>query len=414
MKRILLSVAMLGVVATAMAQFTLNGEIRPRFEYNHGTKSLVPDDKDPATFVTQRTRLNAGYKVDYLDFYLSLQDVRVWGDVEKLNKKDVNGVGIHQAWAEIKLSENFSTKFGRQEINYDDARIMGDIRWAQQAFSHDAMLLKYNRNKFKFHFGFAYNQQNDKQTYYDGNYTLKHYKALQYVWMHNDWDKLSGSFLFLNNGMQGADKILYSQTIGTHLKTKGNFNLMANLYYQFGKDGKDKDLSAYLLGLEGNYKVSDKTNVGLGLELQSGSNYDTKSGKNNSFTPFYGTNHKFNGLMDYFYVGNHIGEQGLLDIYGKANFKVAKTGKLIVSLHNFSTAVEMQKDKSKQLGTELDLAYAYKLHKDISISAGYAHMFASEGMEILKGGSKDNTNNCAWLMITVKPTLFTTKKEIKE
>ena len=33
--------------------------------------------------------------------------------------------------------------------------------------------------------------------------------------------------------------------------------------------------------------------------------------ENNSFTPFYGTNHKFNGHMDYFYVGNHIGNVGL-------------------------------------------------------------------------------------------------------
>ncbi len=247
MRQFLFTVVMLGGIASAMAQFTLSGEVRPRFEYNHGTKGLIPNDKtDPATFTTQRTRLNASYKVDYLDLYVSLQDCRVWGDTPKLAFKDTNGIGVHQAWADIKLNEHFSTKVGRQEINYDDARIMGDIRWAQQAFSHDAMLLKYNQNKFKAHFGLAYNQVNGKQTYYDGNYTLKHYKAMQYVWLHNDWDKLSGSFLVLNNGMQGADKILYSQTMGTHIKTKGDFSIMANLYYQFGKDKKDRDLSAYL------------------------------------------------------------------------------------------------------------------------------------------------------------------------
>jgi hypothetical protein len=33
-------------------------------------------------------------------------------------------------------------------------------------------------------------------------------------------------------------------------------------------------------------------------------------------------------------------------------------------------------------------------------------MFATETMEILKGGSRDEINNWAWAMVTFKPTFF--------
>ncbi len=44
-----------------------------------------------------------------------------------------------------------------------------------------------------------------------------------------------------------------------------------------------------------------------------------------AFTPLYGTNHKFNGWMDYFYVGNHGSSIGLQDI----------NAKILVNFNNF-------------------------------------------------------------------------------
>lgn len=72
---------------------------------------------------------------------------------------------------------------------------------------------------------------------------------------------------------------------------------------------------------------------------------------------------------------------------------------------------------SNTLGTEIDLVLGYKFSKDIQFHLGYSQMFATESMEVLKGGDKDATNNWAWAMITVKPSLFKTtfkKEEIKE
>ncbi len=403
------------LVSNTYAQLEVDAEVRPRFEYRHGFGTLFPDDADPAAFVSQRTRLKAGYTMEKLKFYLNFQDVRVWGDVPQLNRSDNSGFTVHEAWAQLYLDENWAIKVGRQEVIYDDHRIFGNVEWAQQARSHDMALLKYAKNGFLMNIGAAFNQDGESLT---GTVltTPNTYKSLQLVWLHKDWTDFSGSFLFLNNGLQFIDaanadnnETRYSQTAGTHLKyRKGKLSLTSNLYYQFGKDVNDNDLSAYLLSLDANYKVSEKTQLGLGGELISGNDNGAPSGgDNNAFSPFYGTNHKFNGLMDYFFVGNHANNIGLVDVYVKANFKLNPKSNLNMAFHNFSSAADFSE---KQLGNELDMVYTYKVQKFVTVKAGYSHLFPSEGMEILKGNTDGNTNNWGWVMLVVKPRLFTTEK----
>lgn len=393
------------LISNSFAQIKVDAEIRPRSEYRHGFKTLFPDNTKAAYFTSQRTRLNLNYKIENLDFYISFQDVRVWGDVPQLNSADNNGMSLHQAWAKFDLNSNLGLKLGRQEIVYDDSRIFGNVGWAQQARSHDMAVFKYKKDAFKMDVGLAFNQSKENIT--GTNLTTpKTYKALQYVWMHKNWDSFSGSLLFLNNGLQSANGINYSQTLGTHLKTKREgINFSANLYYQFGKDVNDKDISAYLLGLESNFKATNTTKLGLGVELQSGNDYNVSATENNAFTPFYGTNHKFNGFMDYFYVGNHLNNVGLVNFYAKANFKLSEKANLTAFLHNFSAAANINATASKQLGNEIDFVYNYNLSKLVNVKAGYSHLFASDSMKLLKGNF-DNTNNWAWVMVTIKPTLF--------
>ena len=143
--------------------------------------------------------------------------------------------------------------------------------------------------------------------------------------------------------------------------------------------------------------------------MQSGNDYDGDASENKAFTPFYGTNHKFNGFMDYFYVGNHANSVGLVDIYAKIKTKLGEKSSLTAFVHNFSANGEIGDGVDKQLGTEIDLVYGHKLNKDVTIGAGYSQMLASEGLETLKSNATGNGNNWAWLMITIKPTLFTSK-----
>lgn len=416
---LILLIVSISICTSAFAQVKIDAELRPRFEYRHGFGSLFPNNTDASAFVSQRTRLNAGFKNDYLNFYLSLQDIRVWGDVPQLNRADRNGFGVHQAWGELLFTPEFSLKLGRQVLNYDDQRIFGGVAWAQQARSHDVALLKYKKNKSSFHLGAAFNQDGESNT---GNIltTARTYKSIQYGWFHQDWESFSASFLFLNNGLQfiaaaNADnnETRFSQTIGTHLKyNKKKFGLTSNLYYQFGNDVNDNSLSGYLVSLEASYKLKPKFSLIAGGELLSGNDDGAPSnGENKAFTPFYGTNHKFNGLMDYFFVGNHGSNVGLTDLYVGALIGLGEKTSLNARIHNFSAAADLQATDSKQLGVEADLVLNYNFKKDINIKAGYSHLFASEGMEFLKNNFDDNANYWGWVMVTVKPTIFQTKSE---
>ena len=398
------------------AQLTVDAELRPRFEYRHGYKTLFPNNVDAATFVSQRTRLNTGFKLKKLGFYLSFQDVRVWGDVPQLNTADKNGLSVHQAWAKVIFTSDFSTKIGRQEIVYDDHRIMGNVGWAQQARSHDAAKISFHKNNFKADIGYAFNQNGESLTGHELN--INTYKSLLYAWLHKDWTDFEASILLLNNGLQylneddpSKNETRYSQTIGSHLTfKKEKLKVAANLYYQFGKDVTNNDLSAYLLGLETNYKASNLIMLGLGGELQSGNeNGAPSNGENKAFTPLYGTNHKFNGFMDYFYVGNHNNSVGLIDLYAKANVKMNSKANINLAVHNFFSDVNISNTVSNQLGTEVDLVFSYQYIKEVNFKAGYSQMFASEGLESLKNNFDNNTNNWGWLMVTINPTLFKTE-----
>ena len=415
-KSLLIVTLILGAT-NAFSQFTIDAELRPRFEFRHGYKTLFPDNVDPAAFVSQRTRLNFGYKTEQLHFYLSPQDVRIWGDVPQLNLKDNNGFSLHQAWAEVVLNKNFNFKIGRQEIIYDDQRFFGNVGWAQQGRSHDAVIVKFEPAYIKLHFGAAYNQ--DKEQLTNNLLTVKTYKSLQYIWMNKSWEKLSASFLFLNNGLQYIDEIdaskndtHYSQTAGVHLKAKVNrFNFSSNLYYQFGEDVINNDLNAYLVSLEAVYTASSALKFGLGGEIQSGNDFGAPAnGKNKAFTPLYGTNHKFNGHMDYFYVGNHLDNVGLVDFYGNVNYSLNDKLNINLGVHQFFAAAAIGNEEAKDLGFELDLLTLFELSEFVGLQLGYSQFFTSKGTEIVKNNYDNNSNNWAWAMVTIDPILFTWNK----
>ncbi|WP_310994022.1 alginate export family protein [Aequorivita marina] len=414
-RSILIIIAFLGI-NKVYSQFTVDAQLRPRFEYRHGYKTLFPNNTEPAAFVSQRTRLNFRYKTENLEVYLSPQDVRVWGDVPQLNASDKNGISLHQAWAEIVLVPELSLKVGRQEIIYDDQRFLGNVGWAQQGRSHDAAVIKYEPKTIKLHLGGAFNQDGESLA---GNIlTTNTYKSLQYLWLHKDWNQFSASFLFLNNGLQYIDEdalkneTRYSQTAGMHLNAEADrFNFNANLYYQFGKDISNNSLNAYLFSLEALYSASENLSLGLGGELQSGNKYGAPSnGENKAFNPLYGTNHKFNGYMDYFYVGNHFNNVGLMDLHGNIKYSLTQKANINLGVHQFFAAETIREVDSKDLGFELDFVTSLQINDFVDVKAGYSQFFASEATEILKNNFDGNSNNWAWVMLNIDPVIFTWQK----
>ncbi len=418
-KLLLLLVVLIGALLpnTLMAQLKFTGEMRPRTEYRNGFGNLLNSDQDAAFFTSQRTRLNLNYTDTKFKVGLSLQDVRVWGDVSQLNRSDKNKLMLHEAWGEMIFNENFSLKVGRQELVYDDSRILGNVGWAQQARSHDLALLKFKTDdKGKFHLGLAVN--NDSEISADQLYmTPKSYKNMQFAWYNRKSDKFDFSLLFMNVGQQrdkdpsAAEDLdtRYNQTFGTHVNYRpGKVALTGSLYGQSGKDAGDNDLSAYMFNLGMKFKVAENWKGNIGIEMLSGTD-DNEVEDNNSFTPLFGTNHKFNGHMDYFYVGNHVGNVGLQDIYGGLNYSKDKFS-FATAIHLFSAAADLYGADGKEdsyLGTELDFSFGYKYSKSVTFKMGYSQMFASDSMEVLKGVNDAEKAACwGWMMIVFKPNFL--------
>jgi len=238
-------------------QFDLSAEVRPRYENKHGYSMLIDDNTDGSNFVSQRTRLSFNFKQDKVKLGVSLQNVRVWGDVSTLSSND-NATALHEAWAEAILNNKTSLKLGRQEIVYDDHRIFGNVDWAQQARSHDAFLIKYvpNQNN-KLNVGFALNA--DSQSGMDNLYSnAAGYKTFLYTWYHGDFNKFGVSVLLLNTGIeylknaglpnekQITDNM---QTIGSRLTYRsGKLNANASAYFQTGKSLDASVSSSYFAG----------------------------------------------------------------------------------------------------------------------------------------------------------------------
>jgi len=413
----LIFIAIITLSSLVNAQtFDLSAEIRPRYENKHGYKTLQAIDADGSNFVSQRTRLNFGFKNEKLNLYVSMQNVRVWGDVSTLSTND-NATALHEAWAEAILNSKISFKMGRQEIVYDDHRIFGSVGWAQQARSHDAFLFKYTPNaNNRLDVGFALNA--DSQSGVDNLYSnAAGYKSFQYAWYHGDFNDFGLSFLLLNTGIEYLENVGLPnekqtkdnmQTIGPRLTYKsGNFDANASAYFQTGKS-LDTDVSAsYFAGNIG-YKLNSNFKIAAGIEVLSGKDMNDTNADVKSFVPLFGTNHKFNGWMDYFYVGNHANSVGLTDINATIAYKKDKFSAKLMP-HFFSAAADVYNGSTKmddKLGTEIDLTIAYKLAKDITISAGHSKMFATDTMEILKGGDKDENNSWSWIMFTFKTKLF--------
>ncbi|MBP2833616.1 alginate export family protein [Aquimarina sp. U1-2] len=406
-------------------EIRIDADIRPRAEYLNGFGTLIPDGVDAGLFIQQRSRLKFGYAQEKFSAFVSVQDVSVWGDTPQIAVADNNNsFSLAQAWIDFKFGNGWSTKLGRQALSYDDQRIFGALDWAMQGRFHDAALLKYNKQSLQLDIGVAFNQNGvrTQRTLFDPNNggnarAVFDYKAMIYAWLHKDWEKFSASILVANNSYQNLDPIdgqtpidgnVNRQTFGTHLVAKPakGLSVAANLYGQTGEFTEEIDLLAYNAMLEVNYKPG-KTVFGLGFETLSGDDNGGADGEIKSFFPIFGTNHNFNGFMDYFYVGNHANNIGLNDFYAKTVIKTGEKSSLLLKAHYFAGAESLVDGIDDYLGTELDIVFTQKLISFAALKLGYSHMFASDSMEILKEVPQPaDAQYWGWAMLVVKPNFL--------
>ena len=401
---------------TLDVNFLTRGELR----YG-GLPEVDGETDDHAQFIMERTRLALGYERPHLEALINVQHSGVWGQSGK------GAFNLFETWVKLKANNGLFAQVGRQDLNYDDGRILGRNDWAVAANSHDALRVGYEGHGHKAHVILAYNQRaqnvNGGTLYRTGD-GAHPYKSMITAWYHYDLPRvpLGASVLFMNLGVQTQEeenpKTECQQLLGAYVKYHPQrFNLEAAYYRQMGTDEFHIPIKAWMMSIKGDFMPSWQWHLTAGYDYLSGDDnpvvpkigniglvYRKKVG---GFSTLYGSHHQFYGAMDFFYIKGYYGgyTPGLQNLYIGANYKPIKPLNIGVSYHYLRTASHIA-ETSQSLGHEVEISTGYNIIKDVRLSAGYTYMHGTSTLERLQRIEGKNNLHWGWLMLTVTPRIL--------
>ena len=408
-------------------QFSLDAQLVTRGELRAGGFKADSLDKYRRTqFVLGKYRVTADYKRSWLEVKLSPQFAGIWG-------QGGANISLYEGWANMQTKNGLFVKIGRQGLEYDDERIIGNDDWTMTAPTHDVLKLGYDGESHKIHLMAAYNQNADSIdtgiSYYAGG--LQPYKTMQTLWYHYDTPKkmFGVSLVGMNIGMQSINKMnpdatYYQQLVGTYMAFRPkHWSLEGAFYYQLGKEEHGLPIDAFMGSVKATVRPSENYNIFAGYDYLSGDKFFAvpaeghlgmvQHDKIRGFNAIFGSHHEFYGAMDFFYMKNyyHGFTPGLQNLYIGGNVSPVDGLNLNAAYHYYAIATELNYLDSKTLGYEIDFSASYAFSKAVSVSAGYTYMHGTETMVILQQiqeVTEQRQLHWGWLMLSVKPTLFST------
>jgi len=401
-------------------QFTMGAQVLSRGELRQGGLPVNEKDDDLAAFFMERSRLTFDYSRPHLEIKIVPQHSGVWGQAGK------GAFNLYESWIQLQARNGLFAKVGRQELSYDNERIIGANDWAMAAASHDVIKLGYEGHGHKAHFILGFNQNAENThggTYYENG--AQPYKSLQTLWYHYDVPRTNfgASVIFMNIGAQNTQtrKTNFQQLVGAYLLyTPSRWLFEGSYYYQFGTNEIDMTISAWMASLKAQYSFHKQFRATAGYDYLSGDEfyYVRNQGqiglihheKIKGFNTLYGSHHQFYGAMDFFYMSAYTDgfTPGLQNLYFGLDYTPIKNLKINAYYHYLSTATALR-FHDRNLGHELELSASYRFMPDVSLSAGYSYMIGSETMEALKRANDEGRLSWAWLSLNVSPRLFTKK-----
>ncbi|MBQ6038329.1 MAG: alginate export family protein [Bacteroidaceae bacterium] len=418
--------------------FSLTGSLLSRGELRYGGLPLKQSNSEHerekrSNFITERARLTLDFAQKGLEAKIVAQHSGIWGQSSQ------GAFNIYEAWAQLKSKNGLFAKIGRQELAYDDERIIGSNDWAMAASSHDVLKLGYEGHHQKFHVMLAYNQNPENVNggnYYTGG--AQPYKTMQTAWYHFDIKDipLGASLLFMNVGMQGGSEnnpvTKSQQLIGGFLSFKpSHWSFEASYYRQMGKYVEKVfneeemftnaiPIKAWMASVKVGYSPSSHYRINAGYDYLSGDeNFATPGGgdiglirhdKMRGFTTVYGSHHQFYGAMDFFYVSAYRNgfSPGLQNLYVGGTWTPNTALSFDASYHFLATTAHLR-NADKPLGHEIDVTASYALTKESKLTLGYSFMGGTKTMEVLKHTSEKHKLHWAWLMVSISPSAFMSK-----
>ncbi|HPR31757.1 MAG TPA: alginate export family protein [Prolixibacteraceae bacterium] len=421
MKRIFsfLSIMVFAGMASLNAQIQIDAEYRPRMIIDNGYKNIKKPDDPVLVSISQRTRLNVGFRAPKLETYLSVQDVRFWGDDDNYSSSGMLGntksLSVHQAWFALKPLNTISFKIGRQQFNYDDQRILAQRSWNDYQVTYDAILFAYQAEKQKLDVALSWNTSGMKNDLFPAA-KMKMFDFIRYEYTLGD---LSLSALSAVTGFPKSDTLSDLKLTGTSnlgiVYKHANWDARFYGYYQYHLNTHNEKIDAYMFSFWLKRKMMDgKLLAGLGLDFYSGedgtSNDPDYRSVNHSFNPFYGISHGRNGYMDLYAA---TPEQGLQDWMLKAEYYPNPDIRLQLDFHHFRNvehqlATDGLSVLDKSMGSELDFTLYYKIIDAVTLQAGYSFYVTTPAFERYKkySGETNPFLQFGYVMCVVKPRLL--------
>jgi len=219
-----------------------------------------------------------------------------------------------------------------------------------------------------------------------------------------------------------------SANFNVNYKTK-KLSITARGFLQNGSLSNGKDINpdyankkininAHYLNMDISYNIDSKFTVLGGFEYISGQKKNDLT-TYSAFNTLYGTNHKFNGNMEYFSgAPKSLKFAGLMNPYIDLIYKLNDKLSLRADLHYFALdqgyyyikdsnkKAVATKVSSKYLGTEGDLSCNINFSKEVSLLFGYSYMIADNSLPLIVGGDKGRLGNWAFAQLTIKPNFF--------
>jgi len=369
--------------------FGFDGSFRTRYE----SKQDFDFNGGDQTYLLTRIRLAFNYRRERSNFYLQLQDARIFGEsreaVPPINDSAVPTVfadqlDFHQAYFEHDFAA-VSLRAGRQKFNLADQRLVASLEWVNTARVHDGIRLTFGDPGTRQLELFAsalvavdpdhLNDQSDVGNRYmdsdfHGAFVTDHSWSvgqLEYWYFYRD----NGNF---------SDKV---STIGTRLvRELGLWQLDLQGAYQFGDfDGLDHSAYMFHAGLNGEFSVGRWS---AAYNMASGDD-DPNDGDHGTFDNLYPLNHPYYGYMDLFSLQNvHNLELAYArSLGGRASLRLSLQGFWLNeedtdAWYNAGLAVvrRAEADVDSYVGSELDITATLPLiPQQLTLVAGLSRFF---------------------------------------
>lgn len=337
-------------------------QVRPRAEKSFaGNINGVAGN--PNWRISQRTRGMLGLSLGDVSSRLVLQDVRDWAS-ETGSAADftADGLDAHEGW--LQYGKETFVRVGRQEIGFDEERLLGATNWAQQGRSFDGVRLTWSAPGSMLLTAFASRVPDgglhDMFVAHAATDIGSVHLSVPVFWQDNR------SVPEGDRGARGTDE-WYRATAGVYAANNGGD--LAWRVEGYGQAGKN--VGAFMGGGRVGYKLHALATPTLWVDYLSGDSDHTDE-RLGAFDTMFGTNHKFYGHFDQIATfPATTSNGGLVDLCIKNTSEIGP-GKLNLEGHYFLFATKDSKDREGPLGVEGDLIYTASIAKGLTLEVGAA------------------------------------------